>query len=106
STVARDISARLEQEQHREMLLHELSHRVKNTLATVQSIMVQTLRNAETLEEFGGMFGERLQALANAHNLLTHSNWRGAELRELVLTELTPYSDGGEKARWTLDGEA
>jgi two-component system CheB/CheR fusion protein len=104
STIARDISARLEQEAHRELLLHELNHRVKNTLATVQSIMEQTLQNAPSLAAFRDVFAARIQALAKAHNLLTHENWRGVSLRELLLTELAPYGDKGRR-NWELEGE-
>jgi two-component system CheB/CheR fusion protein len=102
STIARDITARLEHEQHRDILLHELSHRVKNTLATVQSIMVQTQRNASDMEAFAESFGERIQALAKAHGLLTRGNWKSVSLEKLILTELRPY--GGGK-RWELTGE-
>jgi two-component sensor histidine kinase len=78
------------------LLLAELSHRIKNTLATVLSIANQTLSRAESLEEFTRSFGGRIQALAAAHNLLTAVNWDVAALRVLVEQALQPYasSDG------------
>lgn len=103
ATVARDISARLQHEAHRDLLMHELSHRIKNTLATVQSIMMQTQAHAATIEEFNQSFSERLRALSNAHNLLTRSDWSGADFRELVLAELKPYANN-DHPRWELSG--
>ncbi len=105
STTARDITARVEHEQHRELLMHELSHRVKNTLATVQSMMKQTRRSANNAEEFDSAFAARLQALSDTHNLLTQGDWRGADLRALAFTELTPY-DSAEDPRWKINGES
>jgi two-component sensor histidine kinase len=69
---------------------NELNHRVKNTLATVQSIAAQTLR-ASALEEVARhAFDARLIALSNAHNLLMQENWAGATLSEVVKTALGP----------------
>jgi two-component sensor histidine kinase len=78
------------------LLLAELSHRVKNTLATVLSIANQTLARAESLDEFARSFRGRIRALAAAHSLLTAVNWEMAALRILVRQALQPYasSDG------------
>jgi two-component sensor histidine kinase len=78
------------------LLLAELSHRIKNTLATVLSIANQGLSRAESLDEFGRSFRGRIQALAAAHGLLTAANWDVAALRALVEQSLQPYasSDG------------
>jgi two-component sensor histidine kinase len=104
SIVARDITERRRAEEHQRMLLAELSHRVKNTLAVVQAIAVQTLSQYGSLEEFSAAFVDRLQSLANAHTLLTRSNWAGAQLRELVAEELAPYS-GHDGRNVTVTGE-
>ncbi|HEV7122318.1 MAG TPA: HWE histidine kinase domain-containing protein [Rhodanobacter sp.] len=103
STVARDISDLREKEAHQEMLLHELSHRVKNTLATVQAIAMQTLSSASGPEAFNTAFQARLAALAHAHDLLMQSNWRGAGLRNLVARSLEPYRNG-RQPQWTIGG--
>jgi two-component sensor histidine kinase len=66
-----------------DLLTHELNHRVKNILAMVQAIAVQTLRGAEH-DSTRRAFEQRLLALARAHELLTRENWEGAELDEVV----------------------
>ncbi|MBL8780984.1 MAG: PAS domain S-box protein [Alphaproteobacteria bacterium] len=89
-------------EAHRELLLHELSHRVKNTLATVQSIAAQTAQSATTVTGYRDAFMARLMALAATHNLLQIGDWHGAALRDVVATELAPYE--ADAVRWTLSG--
>jgi two-component sensor histidine kinase/CHASE1-domain containing sensor protein len=100
----REVAARKRSEERRKLLLDELNHRVKNTLATVQSVAAQSLRNAPDLKTGRKDFEARLMALSEAHNLLTRDNWRGADLADLAKVELAPY-DGGRKERVTLLGE-
>ena len=90
-------------EEHQRLLINELNHRVKNTLATVQSIAAQTLRNAGTMEEARSALEGRLLALSRAHDVLTRENWEGAELREIAAQALEPYSSRSED-RLHLDG--
>jgi two-component system CheB/CheR fusion protein len=104
ATVARDVSARLAHEAHRDLLMHELSHRVKNTLSTVQSMLTQTAQNATDVDQFTGTFAARLRALSDTHNLLTRAHWQGVGLRDVVVTELKPYG-GGREPQWDVDGE-
>ena len=87
----REVAARKAIEARQKLLLDELNHRVKNTLATVQSIAAQSLREAGDVESVRANFENRLIALSQAHNLLTRDGWRGANLAELALTELRPY---------------
>ena len=94
--VLRDITERRRAEEHRELLIHELNHRVKNTLATVQSIAAQSLRNASTAEEAREAMEARLFALAGAHDVLTRENWEGAGLREIVGQAMAPYRSARE----------
>jgi PAS domain S-box-containing protein len=86
-----DITARKRAEQHQQVLLAELSHRVKNTLASVRSIAAQTLRTAPSVEAFQGAFEGRLKALALAHGLLTQAGWSEADLGELIRQTVLPY---------------
>lgn len=86
--VARDITQRKQAEETQKLLLGELNHRVKNTLATVQAIASQTLYKARTPAEFVTSFTGRLHALAAAHNVLTQTSWRGAELGALARSQL------------------
>ncbi|WP_374576041.1 CHASE domain-containing protein [Phenylobacterium sp.] len=100
----REVQTRQLAEERQQLLLGELNHRVKNTLATVQSIAAQSLRNAPDLETGRKTFEARLMALSEAHNLLTRDNWRGASLADLAKAELAPYG-GGRRERVTILGE-
>ncbi|MBX3479503.1 MAG: PAS domain S-box protein [Caulobacter sp.] len=88
-----DVTELSQAQERQKLLLNELNHRVKNTLATVQSIAFQTLRAARSPVEFRQAFEARLMALSQTHNLLTDSNWEGASLREVLAAELEPYSE-------------
>lgn len=73
------------------MLIDELNHRVKNTLATVQSIVWQALRNSSDPELIKESIESRLFALSRSHDLLTVENWDGAGLLDLVKAALEPF---------------
>jgi two-component sensor histidine kinase len=73
------------------LLTRELSHRVKNTLAIVQSIANRSLSNERTISEGREVFTKRLHALARAHTFLLNSGWSGADLKELVIAELSAF---------------
>ena len=92
-----DISDRKRQEQHRELLVNELNHRVKNTLTTVQSFAMQTLRNASSLADGREAFDARLIALSKAHDVLVRENWESAGLRQIVTEALGAYSGAADK---------
>jgi PAS domain S-box-containing protein len=79
-----DITERKEAEQIQHLLMNELNHRVKNTLAIVQSIANQTVLSAGSPGQFKASFNGRLQALGAAHTLLTQNSWQGAEFQALV----------------------
>lgn len=97
-----DVTERRLAQAHQRLLLDELNHRVKNTLATVQAIASQTARGAASVEAFSLDFQARLKAMARTHDALTRRSWTGAELRDLLEQELRPYGF----ARVALDGEA
>ena len=88
AAIAHDITERKTQEKTRQLLLDELNHRVKNTLAMVQSIARLTLRQTKSPEDFAASFTGRIQALAGAHDVLTASSWQGADLASLVKDQL------------------
>jgi len=88
SKVARDITDRKRAEKLQRLLVSELNHRVKNTLATVQSLANQTVRLARSPAEFATSFSGRVQALAHAHDLLTRNSWQGADIMMLVRDQL------------------
>ncbi|HUI14062.1 MAG TPA: ATP-binding protein [Xanthobacteraceae bacterium] len=84
----RDEESREQAETTRQLLLSELNHRVKNTLAIVQAIAQQTVRSAKDPADFASRFSGRIQSLARVHSLLTDSTWRGADLQELIRDQL------------------
>lgn len=84
SKVARDITERKQGERLQRLLLEELNHRVKNTLATVQAIAAQSLRHSSSPSHFMAAFGGRIQALAQAHALLTQDMLWGADVGAIV----------------------
>ena len=100
--IIRDITDRKQAEQHRNLLVAELSHRVKNTLATVISVAQQTFRQAQSFEEARASFEGRIQALAHTHSRLAETNWTGAALQAVIADEVTPYcSNDGANIRVT-----
>lgn len=84
SKVARDVSERKEAERLQRLLFDELNHRVKNTLAMIQSLAAQSLRRASSPAEFTASFNGRIQALGRAHDLLVGTKLRGAELADIL----------------------
>lgn len=93
---AHERKARRRAEERQRLLINELNHRVKNSLATVQAIAQQTLSRPDVPEDARRAFAERLHALARAHDVLTEESWEGAELSEVVASALNPY--GGKAA--------
>ncbi|PVM90643.1 histidine kinase [Caulobacter endophyticus] len=89
--------------ERRTFLMRELDHRVKNTLASVQSIASQTLRTATSPEAFNESFESRLLALSQAHELLTKQAWGKAQLREILAAAMRPFG-GLEDGRFVVEG--
>ncbi len=93
--VSQDITESRLAEDRQAILLHELNHRVKNTLATVQSVASMTRRSAQQGDPAAwDTFLGRIQGLAKTHDLLTASQWQGALLSDVLGNELEPYQDG------------
>jgi two-component sensor histidine kinase len=90
-TTAIDVTDRKRREQTLRALLREVSHRSKNLLAIIQSIATQTGRHSGSIDSFLSRFRGRLQSLASSQDLVTSSNWRGADLRELVTGQVGRY---------------
>ena len=91
SKIARDITEQKRAERLQQTLVHELNHRVKNILATVQAVARQSFRNGPLDPRARETFEARLQALSNAHDLLTRENWDGAGMAAVVAQVLAPY---------------
>ncbi len=102
SQIARDITSRRLADEHRNILVSELNHRAKNSLAMVQAITAQTLRGALSLKDVQLAIESRLGALARGHDLLTSSNWAGTDLESVTKAALEPHR-GGEN-RFHIEG--
>jgi PAS domain S-box-containing protein len=101
SKIARDITDRKRSEERTVILAREAEHRAKNVLSTVQATV--ELTQADSVDGFKHAIKGRIQALANAHGLFVQSSWTGADLRDLVTQELSPYCQDGE-TRVRIDG--
>ncbi len=84
-------------EAHRDLLINELNHRVKNTLMSVQSVAARSLRGSPANEEAKRAFEARLVAMSRAHNVLSEENWERAELRTIVGRVLEPHAVAGSQ---------
>jgi two-component sensor histidine kinase len=91
----REVEAHLQERQRtyerQALLIRELHHRVKNTLATVQAMLGATARSASSVEEFYQSFAARVVALGQTHTLLTEDYWQSALVRDMLMAELGPY---------------
>jgi PAS domain S-box-containing protein len=87
---ATDISERRRHDEHQRLLVNELNHRVKNTLAIVQSMALQTLRDCDDATLAADRFESRLHALSQAHDMLTRKRWEGASLDDIVRAAIAP----------------
>lgn len=96
-----DMTERKRAEEHRQLLVNELNHRVKNTLAVVQAIAQQTFRSAGAPAELFTTFQHRLAALAAAHNLLSRLNWQQASLEDLARETTAASFAEAERIRMT-----
>jgi PAS domain S-box-containing protein len=99
-----DLTEQKEAEKRLKLMVDELNHRVKNTLATVLAISAQSLRTAPSLEAFRQAFQGRLMALSKTHNLLNQTCWTDVGLRDLVEQALGAYADRGDD-RVLVEGE-
>lgn len=102
SKIARDITEKKRAENARELLLHEIKHRVKNTLGTVQAIATQTFRESAKNER--DAFAGRLRALSNAHDLLTQEHWDHVPMRGMADRALAPFQEN-RQSRFTISGD-
>jgi two-component system CheB/CheR fusion protein len=93
----RDVTERKLLQERQQLLLGELTHRVKNMLAVIQSMAYQTLRYNPSGEEFVERFSGRLHAMANAHELLVQTDWKGADLASLANVQLEAYATGPDQ---------
>ena len=97
-----DITERKRSEDQRHLLVNELNHRVKNTLATVQSIAAQSFRRESESDSYRWFEG-RLVALSEAHDVLSRENWEAAPLHDIIAQVVAPLEDE-ERQRFAIEG--
>jgi PAS domain S-box-containing protein len=93
--LTRDITERKRAEERQRLLMRELDHRVKNVLASVATVAQRTREGSGSMDEFLQMFDGRIQSMANAHALLSRSQWEGVSLAALIGGELAPCASEG-----------
>ncbi|HEV2532534.1 HWE histidine kinase domain-containing protein [Phenylobacterium sp.] len=98
----REIAERTRAEEHQRLLINELNHRVKNTLATVQSIAAQARRAGDDPLSSYETFSDRLMALSRAHDVLTAQRWEGVDLVDIVAGAVRPF--GADAGRFKISG--
>ena len=100
-----DLTKHKQEQAQSKLLIDELNHRVKNTLATVQSIVWQALRNSADPEAIRESIESRIFALSRSHDLLTRENWESAGLLDLVNDALEPFGvANGRAERFVITG--
>jgi PAS domain S-box-containing protein len=99
SKIARDITERKQAQARQDILTRELHHRTKNLFAVVQAVVLRSFTGKQTVKEAQSTAMNRLQSLANTHALLIEKEWHGADIAEVIRTEMSPYTD-----RVTIDG--
>jgi len=93
-----EVAVRRRHQEHLNFVMHELSHRSKNLLSIVQSMANQVARQTNSLEDFYAGFTSRLCAFAETHDLLVKGDWHGADIRDLVRTQLAPFHNLGDNS--------
>lgn len=101
--VVLDVTEERRASEHQALLIAELNHRVKNTLAVVQSLVHQTLNSTSSPKQFRDALTGRIMALARSHELLSESEWRGSTLEAVLRTSLQA-NDGPDFTRTALSG--
>jgi PAS domain S-box-containing protein len=91
----RNITERKVLEEHKNVLIAELDHRVKNVLALVSVIASRTQETSSSMAAFVAALDGRIKSMATAHELLSHRRWQGIPIAELVRRELAPYATDG-----------
>lgn len=100
-----DVTDIVRAETHRQLLVDELNHRVRNMLTVVMSLAAQTMRRSTSLAEFATAFTGRIEALTASYTLLSRAQWLSVSLRDVLLEELRPLA-AEHREQWSLSGPA
>ena len=99
--ISKDISERREAEEKQQLMINELNHRVKNTLAVLHSVALQSFKGVDAAKM--ASFEGRLQSMSAAHDILTRHSWSGARLRDIAQASLSPFC-GSDLSRCSIAG--
>ena len=99
SRIGRDITERKVAQQRQELLAHEINHRTKNIFALVQAVIARSFAGKHTVKEAEQAVLSRLHSLAQTHVMLIDKEWQGADIADVVRTEMSPYA-----GRATVEG--
>ena len=91
-----EVEVRKRHEEHADFVMREVTHRSRNVLSVVQGMAGQIARRTDSFEAFSNAFGSRLSAFAETNELLVTDNWQGADIRDLVRTQLLPFHNMGD----------
>jgi two-component system CheB/CheR fusion protein len=91
TVVLRDISERRRVDKAKRLVIREISHRLKNLMTVVDSVVTMTARGAESVTSYETLLHERLGAIGRTVDLMLRDDWRGADLRSMLTAELEPY---------------
>lgn len=95
SKIARDITVSRDNERRIRLLLREVNHRVKNQYAVMMSIIRETAKRTQSVEEFQQQINERITSLASSHDVLVSTDWKGGDLTTLINDQLKPFKHDG-----------
>lgn len=104
TAIIRDITERRQLEEHQQLLVAEIDHRAKNLLASVQSMILLSKRDASSIDAYATTLIGRISAMSRAHDLLSRDRWEGARLHDLIRSELA-FMAGGEGQAVAIEGE-
>ncbi|SDP71619.1 PAS domain S-box protein [Phyllobacterium sp. OV277] len=95
SKIARDVTAARDNERRIRLLLREVNHRVKNQYAVILSIIRETAKRAENVDDFQLQINDRIASLASSHDLLVAAEWKGGDIAALIHEQLKPFGHEG-----------
>lgn len=101
-----DLTEQKEREDHIEFVMRELSHRSKNLLAVVQAMASRSIRTSSSFPEFERKFMGRIQAMSRTHDILVANDWSGADIRQIIESEISTFLVDEGPQRAILTGES
>lgn len=100
--ILRDRTEERHSQEQQKLLMHELNHRLKNTLSVIQSIITQSLRGASSVDEAASTLQDRIAAYSRAHDILMHENWSSTDFKTVVESAVSSLGlEGSPRLLWS-----